>query len=219
MEMHVRGCGFLYGSFNRMFNIFSPSYIHQSAFPEAISPNNTVLLSGAFGFTRLINLSPVEASFLATCSLFNRLAFSAVRWNKKYTDELVDVFLDSESTDLESTHNDLTTVRAVVRLLLSPTKAESSFLRTKIETGPSDSPYEALVHSHHERLVSNIRLLRSTYAFIPPARAPPVSSFILCDDLFSQFYHLYVASGCVWSCLTVFLGYSSIKSIQNFHIV
>nr|ABF95950.1 transcriptional activator, putative, expressed [Oryza sativa Japonica Group] len=180
MEMPVRGCGFLYGSFNRMFNIFSPSYIHQSAFPEAISPNNTVLLSGAFGFTRLINLSPVEASFLATCSLFNRLAFSAVRWNKKYTDELVDVFLDSESTDLESTHNDLTTVRAVVRLLLSPTKAESSFLRTKIETGPSDSPYEALVLSHHERLVSNIRLLRSTYAFIPPARAPPIN--VWCAD-------------------------------------
>uniref|UniRef100_A0A0E0K5K8 Chromatin-remodeling ATPase INO80 n=1 Tax=Oryza punctata TaxID=4537 RepID=A0A0E0K5K8_ORYPU len=180
MEMPVRGCGFLYGSFNRMFNIFSPSYIHQSAFPEAISPNNTVLLSGAFGFTRLINLSPVEASFLATCSLFNRLAFSAVRWNKKYTDELVDIFLDSESTDLESTHNDVTKVRAVVRLLLSPTKVESSFLRTKIETGPSDSPYEALVLSHHERLVSNIRLLRSTYAFIPPARAPPIN--VWCAD-------------------------------------
>lgn len=212
-EMPMHSCGFPRGSFNRMFNIFMPSYIHQSAFPEAISPDNTVLSSGAFGFTRLINLSPVEASFVATCSLFNRLAFSAVQWNKKYIDELVDAFVDSESTDLQVTQNDVTKVRAVVRLLLSPTKAESSLLRTKTETGPNDNPYEALVLSHHERLVSNIRLLRSTYAFIPPARAPPVSSFISCLDMFCQFYQLHVAlCSFIWSCLS-----SSIKSIHNFH--
>ncbi|KAL5210687.1 hypothetical protein ABZP36_006310 [Zizania latifolia] len=179
-EMLVHGCGFPCGSFNRMFNIFLPSYIHQSAFPEVISPNSSVLSSGAFGFTRLINLSPVEASFLATCSLFDRLAFSAVQWNKKYTDELVNAFLASESTDLQFTQNDVTKVRAVARLLLSPTKAESSLFRAKIETGLSDSPYEVLVLSHHDKLVSNIRLLRSTYAFIPPARAPPIN--VWCAD-------------------------------------
>ncbi|KAG8063353.1 hypothetical protein GUJ93_ZPchr0003g17346 [Zizania palustris] len=180
MEMSMHGCGFPCGSFNRMFNIFLPGYIHQSAFPESISTNNSVLSSGAFGFTRLINMSPVEASFLATCSLFNRLAYSAAQWDKKYTDELVDAFLDSESTDLQFNQNDVTKIRAVARLLLSPTKAESSLFRTKIATGPSDNPYEALVLSHHDRLASSIRFLRSTHAFIPPARAPPIN--VWCAD-------------------------------------
>jgi DNA helicase INO80 len=176
-ELPVHGRGFRSGYFNRLFNIFLPSNIHKSAFPESTSSNTPVLLSGAFGFTRLTNLSPVEASFLATCSLFERLAFLATRCKREYVDEIVDLFLDSEDPDLQLSQNDATKVRAVTRLLLSPKRADSSLLRTKVGIGLSDNPCEALVLSHHDRLVSNIRLLRSTYGFIPPARAPPVSLF------------------------------------------
>jgi len=102
-----------------------------------------------------------------------------MQWNRNYTDEIMDAFLDSEDPDIQSSQNDSTKVHAVARLLLSSTKAKPSLLRTKIGTGPSDSPYEALVLSHRDRLASNIRLLRSAYAFIPPARAPPVSPFVL----------------------------------------
>ncbi|XP_062211289.1 chromatin-remodeling ATPase INO80-like [Phragmites australis] len=180
MEISGNGCGFRSGYLNRLFNIFLPSNIHFSAFPEANSSNESVLSSGAFGFIRLTNLSPVEASFLATCSLFERLAFLALQSNRNYVEEIVDAFLDSEGPDLQFSQNDVMRVRAVARLLLSSTKADPSLLRTKIKTGPSDSPYEALVLSHHDRLVSNIRLLRSAYAFIPPARAPPIN--VWCAD-------------------------------------
>lgn len=178
-EMPMHGCGFQSGYFNRLFNIFLPSNIHKSAFPESTSSDKPVLLSGAFGFTRLTNLSPVEASFLAMCSLFERLAFSATHC-KRDVDEIVDLFLDSEGPDLQLSQNDATKVRAVTRLLLSPKRADSSLLRTKVEIGLSDNPCEALVLSHHDRLVSNIRLLRSTYGFIPPARAPPIN--VRCSD-------------------------------------
>ncbi|KAL6593915.1 hypothetical protein ACP70R_048816 [Stipagrostis hirtigluma subsp. patula] len=180
MESPGKGCGFENGFLNRLFNIFLPGNIHRSAVPDTNSQDRTVISSGAFGFTRLTDLSPVEASFLATCSLFERLAFSAMRWKRNYVDEIVDAFLDTEDPDLQFSENDCTKVRAVARLLLSPTKLEPSFLRTKIETGSSDSPYEALVLSHHDRLVSSIRLLRSAYAFIPPARAPPIN--VWCAD-------------------------------------
>jgi len=173
-------CGFQNGYLNRLFNIFLPSNIHRSAIPEVNSSNESVLSSGAFGFTRLSNLCPVEASFLATASLFERLAFSVMQWNRNCTDEIMDAFLDSEDPDIQSSQNDSTTVRAVARLLLSSTKAKPSLLRTKIGTGPSDGPYEALVLSHRDRLASNIRLLRSAYAFIPPARAPPIN--VWCAD-------------------------------------
>jgi len=102
-----------------------------------------------------------------------------MQWNRNYTDEIMDAFLDSEDPDIQSSQNDSTKVRAVARLLLSSAKGKPSLLRTKIGTGPSDGPYEALVLSHRDRLASNIRLLRSAYAFIPPARAPPVSPFVL----------------------------------------
>ncbi|KAG2540726.1 hypothetical protein PVAP13_9NG592600 [Panicum virgatum] len=178
MEISGNGCAFRSGYLNRLFNIFLPSNIHCSAIPEAKSSNESVLSSGAFGFTRLSNLSPVEASFLATSSLFERLAFLAMQLNMKYTDEIMDAFIDLEGPKFSQ--NDATSNRAVARLLLSSTKDKPSLLRTKIGTGPGDCPYEALVLSHHDRLASNIRLLRSAYAFIPPARAPPVN--VWCAD-------------------------------------
>ncbi|PAN49661.1 hypothetical protein PAHAL_9G464500 [Panicum hallii] len=178
VEISGNGCGFRSGYLNRLFNIFLPSNIHCSAIPEANSSNESVLSSGAFGFTRLSNLSPVEASFLATSSLFERLAFLAMQLNMKYTDEIMDAFVDSEGPRFSQI--DATSIHAVGRLLLSSTKDIPSLLRTKIGTGPGDCPYEALVLSHHDRLASNIRLLRSAYAFIPPARAPPVN--VWCAD-------------------------------------
>ncbi|CAL4931007.1 unnamed protein product [Urochloa decumbens] len=180
MEFSGYGCGFRSGYLNRLFNIFLPSNIHCSAIPETNSSDVSVLSSGAFGFTRLSNLSPVEASFLATSSLFERLAFLAMQLNRNCTDEIMDTFIDSEGPNIQFSQNDGTRIRAVVRLLLSSTKTKPSLLRTKIGTGPGDCPYEALVLSHHDRLASNIRLLRSAYAFIPPARAPPIN--VSCAD-------------------------------------
>ncbi|KAJ1297121.1 hypothetical protein BS78_01G353700 [Paspalum vaginatum] len=179
-EMSANRRGFQSGYLNRLFNIFLPSNIHCSAIPEANSSNESAISSGAFGFTRLSNLSPVEASFLATSPLFERLAFIAMQSNRNYADEIMDALLHSEDPDIQFSQNDAKRVRAVARLLLSSTKAKLSLLRTKIGTGPSDSPYEALVLSHHDRLASNIRLLRSAYAFIPPARAPPIN--VWCAD-------------------------------------
>ncbi|KAI4996329.1 hypothetical protein ZWY2020_048120, partial [Hordeum vulgare] len=179
-EIPVDGCGFRNGYINKLFNIFLPSNIHNSAVPESTSRTTSVLPSGAFGFTRLANLSPVEASFLATCSLFERLVFSVTRCKREYVDEIMDLFLDSEGSDLQLSQYDAAKVRAVTRLLLSPKRTDSSLLRTKLEIGLSDNPCEAPVLSHHDRLVSNIRLLRSTYGFIPPARAPPINK---CIDL------------------------------------
>ncbi|CAN6289438.1 unnamed protein product [Urochloa humidicola] len=180
MEFSGYSCGFRSGYLNRLFNIFLPSNIHCSAIPEANSSDMSVLSSGAFGFTRLSNLSPVEASFLATSSLFERLAFLAVQLNRNYTDEIMDAFIDSEGPNIQFSQNDGARICAVARLLLSSTKTKPSLLRKKIGTGPGDCPYEALVLSHHDRLASNIRLLRSAYAFIPPARAPPIN--VWCAD-------------------------------------
>ena len=195
MEISGNGCAFRSGYLNRLFNIFLPSNIHCSAIPEAKSSNESVLSSGAFGFTRLSNLSPVEASFLATSSLFERLAFLAMQLNMKYTDEIMDAFVDLEGPKFSQ--NDATSNRAVARLLLSSTKDKPSLLRTKIGTGPGDCPYEALVLSHHDRLASNIRLLRSAYAFIPPARAPPVSPFFLCMLVYFWIVHCMRQSVCL----------------------
>lgn len=126
--------------------------------------------------------------------------FSATRCKMEYVDEIVDLFLDSEGSDLQLSQYDATKVRAVTRLLLSPKRADSSLLRKKFEIGLSDNPCEALVLSHHDRLVSNIRLLRSTYGFIPPARAPPVSLSL--SSVLTLVFALLSASGHLFSNLS-----------------
>jgi hypothetical protein len=113
----------------------------------------------------------------------------------KYTDEIMDAFVDSEGPRFSQI--DATSIHAVGRLLLSSTKDIPSLLRTKIGTGPGDCPYEALVLSHHDRLASNIRLLRSAYAFIPPARAPPVSPFVLSMLVYFWIVHCMKQSVCL----------------------
>lgn len=137
------------------------------------------MISGAFGFTRLVDLSVEEFTFLSKASFFERLLFSIMRRDRNFLDEFLDLFMEADSEDLEYNNLEQGKVRAVARMLLIPTRSESNLLRRKLATGPCESPYEALVISDQDRLISNIRLLQSAYAFIPKSRASPVSSFLV----------------------------------------
>jgi hypothetical protein len=135
-------------------------------------------------FTRLVDSSPTEVSFLADSSLLERLCFSIIRWDRHAVDETVEAFIEAEGDHLECSYAmEKGKVRTVARMLLMPTKSDASFLRAKHSTGSFDETFEAPATSHQERLSSNIRLLRAAYAFIPTVRAPPVS-MIFCK-LFS----------------------------------
>lgn len=163
-----------------LFSIYSPEYIYRSVLPRFQKKDSAT--TGTFGFTRLIDLSPVEVSFIAKCSLLERLMFSVLRWDKQFIDETVNLFMDLEGEDGQYSPLEGSKVRAVARMLLIPAKSEASILRRKLVTGPNDSSFEPLVISHGDRLISNIKVLGSSYAFIPKARAPPVSlihAFIL----------------------------------------
>ncbi|CAH1419801.1 unnamed protein product [Lactuca virosa] len=52
----------------------------------------------------------------------------------------------------------------------------SPVFKRRLATGPTDDPFEALVISHQDRLVSNVRLLHSAFFFIPQIRAPPIDA-------------------------------------------
>ncbi|CAD5162823.1 unnamed protein product [Musa acuminata subsp. malaccensis] len=160
--------------FERLFDIFSPGNIYESELPKYKCLVNSSEVSGTFGFTRLMDLSPIEVSFLAKCVLLERLFFSLLRWNRQLIDETLDLFMETEGDDLENSHLDRQTTRTIARMLLLPTRSEASLLRRRLATGLGDAPYEALVTSHNDRYTSNIRLLRAMYAFIPRARAPPI---------------------------------------------
>lgn len=152
-------------TFQRLFSIFSPDYIYRRA--------------RTFGFTCLMDLSPGEVSMLARSSVLERLLFSVLRWERQYLEEVLDTFLETEGNDLASNGLDREKVKAVSRMLLLPSRASRNAFRTQVATGPESAPYEALVVSHQERLISCARLLKSTYAFIPPVRAPPVCLSIM----------------------------------------
>ncbi|KAG6528095.1 hypothetical protein ZIOFF_010244 [Zingiber officinale] len=168
------------GSFGRFFDIFSPDSVYHSGVLQHNLLNETSELSGTFGFTRLLNLSPGEVTFLAKCSLLERLLFSVIRCDRQLVEEILDLFMEKEGNDLESTHLDKQNIRTVARMLLLPAKSESSLLRKRFSTGSSDAPYEALVTSHQDRFIMNARLLRAIYAFIPRARSPPIH--VQCSD-------------------------------------
>lgn len=163
-------------SYTRLLNIFSPDKIYYSSLPLSDCSSHECLESGAFGFTRLVDLSPTEVSFLANSSLLERLSFSIIRWDRHIVDETIEAFIEAEGDHLECSYAlEKGKVRAVARMLLMPTKSDAGFLRAKLSTGSLDEPFKALAVSHQERLSSNIRLLRAAYAFIPTVRAPPVS--------------------------------------------
>ncbi|KAF6152944.1 hypothetical protein GIB67_039651 [Kingdonia uniflora] len=175
----VRNAGFSSierGMFEKLFNIFSSESIYRSVLPQDnISNESFSVQSGAFGFTRLIDLSSEEVAFLAKGSLMEKLLLSIMKWDSQFLDETLDLFMETEGNDLQCSNNiESRKVRAVTRMLLTPSRSESHILRRNLL---SSSPvHEALVVSHQDRLISSTRLLHSTYAFIPRARAPPINS-------------------------------------------
>ncbi|KAL0848272.1 hypothetical protein Bca101_021519 [Brassica carinata] len=171
------GKGLSRESFLKHFNIFSPEYIHRSTLLSDSSVDQAVSGSGAFGFSRLMDLSPSEVGYLALCSVMERLLFSMLKWERQFLDEIVDSFMEFTDDDLNITR---VKTRAVTRMLLMPSKAETSLLKGRVSTGPTCHSFESLVISHQDRLLSNIKLLHSAYTFIPKARAPPVS--VHCSD-------------------------------------
>lgn len=168
------GCGISRESFLKHFNIYSPEYILRSIFPSDIGVNHVDSGSGAFGFSRLMDLSPSEVGYLALCSVMERLLFSMMRWQRQFLDELVDSLMEFTDDDLSGDSIKRDKTKAVTRMLLMPSKVETNFLKRRLGTGPTLPSFEALVISHHDRLLSNIKLLHSAYTFIPKARAPPV---------------------------------------------
>ncbi|KAF8396193.1 hypothetical protein HHK36_017806 [Tetracentron sinense] len=167
-------------SFEKLFNIFSPENVYRSVLTQDNSSDESSSVnSGAFGFTRLMDLSPEEVAFMAGGSFMERLLFSIVRWDRQFFDEILDLFMEAE-IDLEYSHIERGKVRAVTRMLLIPSRSETNLLRKKLATGPGHAPFEALVVSQQDRLILNTRLLHSTYAFIPRARAPPINGH--CSD-------------------------------------
>ncbi|OVA07298.1 SNF2-related [Macleaya cordata] len=181
-EMHdsAFGHGIQTPLFEKLFNIFSPENIYRSVVPQDKSKDeSSFVCSGAFGFTHLMDMSSEEVGFLAKGSFMERLLLSIRRWDRQFLDETLDSLVEHDD-DLQQSYLERGTVRAVTRMLLMPSKSESNLLRRKLICDPGDAPYEALVVSHQDRATSNTTLLHSTYAFIPPARAPPINAH--CSD-------------------------------------
>ncbi|XP_071737614.1 chromatin-remodeling ATPase INO80-like [Rutidosis leptorrhynchoides] len=147
--------------FEKHFNIFSSENVYQSTFNQ--DENGTK--SGAFGFTRLIDLAPAEVSFLANGSLNEKLLFSIMRWDRQFLDDLVDSMMETGDDAIDDTNLGIDKVRTVTRMLLLPSKSKK---------------FQTLVLPHQHRLASNVRLLHSAFTFIPKARAPPVN--VHCSD-------------------------------------
>ncbi|PIN02504.1 SNF2 family DNA-dependent ATPase [Handroanthus impetiginosus] len=159
------------GLLDRLFNIFSPENICNSTLVEGDSGQ-----FGTFGFSRFIDLSPAEVSFLATSSFMERLLFSVMRSDRRYLDEILDLMMESNDDDIHYAHIGKEKVRAVTRMLLLPSKSETTLLRRRLETGSVDAPFEALIMPYQDRLLSDIKILHSVYSFIPRTRAPPISA-------------------------------------------
>ncbi|XP_056696055.1 chromatin-remodeling ATPase INO80 isoform X2 [Spinacia oleracea] len=165
------GRGISRGSFEKYFNIFTPDVIYRSIIPQESTTDASSAGCGTFSFTHLIDLSPSEVTFLANSSLLERLMFSVKTQNRQYLDDIVNLVMEVEDGDPQIERGK---VRAVTRMLLTPSKSGSEILRRKSATGPKHSPFEELVVSHEDRLLSNIALLHSAYTFIPRSRAPPI---------------------------------------------
>ncbi|XP_061339014.1 chromatin-remodeling ATPase INO80-like [Gastrolobium bilobum] len=174
------GSGVCRESFQKYFNIFRPQNIYRSVFSEDMH-----VQSGNFGFTHLMDLSPPEVTFLATGSFMEQLLFSMMRWERKFMDEVVDFLTETIDDDPEFSNLEKGKVRTVTRMLLVPSRSEAKFLQRRFPTGPSHAPFEALVVSHRDRLLSNARLLHSAYTYIPQSRAPPIGAH--CSD--RNFYY------------------------------
>uniref|UniRef100_A0A5B7AP69 Chromatin-remodeling ATPase INO80 n=1 Tax=Davidia involucrata TaxID=16924 RepID=A0A5B7AP69_DAVIN len=162
------------------FNIFSPENIYRSILPQENNSDGPFAKSGTFGFSHLIDLSPEELAFLATGSFMERLLFSIMRWDRQFLDGILDLIMEAEADDLHCSHLEREKVRAVTRMLLLPSKSETNLLKRRHATGPGEAPFEALVMSHQDRLLSHFKLLHSAYTSIPRTRAPPINAH--CSD-------------------------------------
>ena len=163
--------------------------MYRSVFALDNSSDSLLIKSGTFGFSHLMDLSPAEVAFLAISSFMERLLFFIMRWGRRFLDGILDLLMK----DIENDHSNYLEkhkVRAVTRMLLMPSRSETDILRRKMATGPADTPFEALVNTHQDRLLSNIRLLHSTYTFIPRTRAPPVYPHSQIVFFFFFFSHL-----------------------------
>ncbi|KAL3819763.1 hypothetical protein ACJIZ3_005668 [Penstemon smallii] len=175
------GKGLSRASFEKLFNIFSSENIYHSALQQEYISDSTSRQSGIFGFSRLIDLSPAEVSFLAAGSSMERLLFSVMRSDRQFLDETLDLLTDNDHyDDPHFAHIGKEKVRAVTRMLLLPSKSETHLLRRRLATGPGDAPFEALIMPYQDRLLSDIKLLHSVYSFIPRTRAPPINAH--CSD-------------------------------------
>ncbi|KAK9154787.1 hypothetical protein Sjap_002267 [Stephania japonica] len=174
------GQGIQKGLFEKLFNVFSLKNIYSSGIPQNVSHEDSPVSSGAFGFARLMDLSAEEASFLSTGSFMERLLFSIITWNRQSLQESWDFLMESEDDDLQCDQIERWKIRAVTRMLLRPSRSESNFLRQKSMHCHGYPPLEPLVVSVQDRLINNVSLLQSTYAFIPRTRAPPIDA--LCSD-------------------------------------
>ncbi|KAK6941781.1 SNF2, N-terminal [Dillenia turbinata] len=166
--------------FVKHFNVFNPDNVYRSAVPLVNNASDFVIRSEGFGFTRLMDLSPAEVGFLATGSFMERLLFSIVRWGRQFLDDIINLLLEVDENDPQYSDIDSGKVRSVTRLLLTPSKSEATMLQRRVPTGPGNALFEALVVSHQDRLISDIKLLHSAYTFIPRSRAPPINGH--CPD-------------------------------------
>lgn len=207
-------------SIEKLFNIFSPENISSSSLQKDYNSDRNSGQSGAFEFSRFIDLSPAEVSFLATCSFMERLLFSIMRSDRQYLDEIFDLLMESDD-DIQYAHIGKEKVRAVTRMLLLPSRSEKSVLRQSFATGPMDAPFEALIMPYQDRLLSDIKLVHSVYSFIPRTRAPPVSR-----NLYFSLYHRHIHTDkcvyvvlitCHWDRLGMLLAQINVRcSDRNF---
>ncbi|KAG7958774.1 hypothetical protein I3843_10G034500 [Carya illinoinensis] len=165
--------------YRKHFNMVSPQNVYRSIFLQEDNSNRLSVRSGTFGFTRLMDLSPSEATFLTSGSFMEKLLFSMMRWDRQFLDGIIDSLMEAMDDDPEC-YLERGKVRAVTRMLLMPSRSETNSLRSKYATGPGDAPFEALVIPHQDRFLSNSRLLHSAYTFIPRIRAPPIGAH--CSD-------------------------------------
>lgn len=172
--------------FQKRFNIFSAENVHRSIFADENGSDLLSTKSQTFGFARLMDLSPDEVAFLATGSFMQRLLFSIMRWDRQFLDGFLDLLMESMDHELGDSHPDSGKVRAVTRMLLIPSRADTNLLRRKTAVVPGYSPFDDLVVSHRDRILADVKLLHATYSFIPRARAPPV-----CPKICPVFSFLY----------------------------
>lgn len=164
--------------FQKKFNIFTPMNVFESTCPSETCSGESLSKSGTFGFTCLMDVSPAEVAYLATCSLTEKLLFSISRWDRQFVDFMSDSVVEALSSETDCSR-ERRKIGAVTRMLLVPSRSEIACLRRKLATGLCESPFEALVYSHEDRISCSAKVLRSVFSFIPRARAAPVFNYTI----------------------------------------